>query len=273
MIDYALNIFLITYTRLMHERGRFRQALVDDMGASEVSAGDKEHVHALADSVAKDCAALGLTNCAAIAGDLRWRTSGNGTCTYERASTLLDTISDLVGLAFGTERFVFVPTDKHHYFEQDNLFRLGRPHPFPSVRADIKSAGTCLALGLDTAAVYHLMRVAEVGLRALAKHLHVRLKEKKGKPLPLEYAQWEAVLNGIEQAIEKKYAQPNMPKKTKSETRAFYNGVWAEFQGFKDMYRNDVMHVRSTCSSSQAAEALQHVGAFMRRLATCVRES
>lgn len=39
------------------------------------------------------------------------------------------------------------------------------------LRKDIAEAGKCLALDRNTAAVFHLMRVAEVGLRALARKL------------------------------------------------------------------------------------------------------
>jgi hypothetical protein len=44
---------------------------------------------------------------------------------------------------------------------------------FPDAADDISEAGKCLALQRGTAAVMHLMRVVEVGLKALAKFLRI----------------------------------------------------------------------------------------------------
>ena len=46
---------------------------------------------------------------------------------------------------------------------------------FPSANNDILEASNCLALERGTATVMHLMRVAEVGLKALASALGVTL--------------------------------------------------------------------------------------------------
>ena len=46
------------------------------------------------------------------------------------------------------------------------LFSAPAQIAFPSAGMDIVEAGRCLALGRNNAAIYHLMQVAEVGLRA-----------------------------------------------------------------------------------------------------------
>jgi hypothetical protein len=58
----------------------------------------------------------------------------------------------------------------------------------------------------------------------------------------------------------------------KASERAFYRGVLAEFHGFKDMYRNDVMHVRVRYGPGDAAIALERVNSLMRRLGERVHE-
>ena len=55
---------------------------------------------------------------------------------------------------------------------------------FKSAKDDIGAAGNCYAADLHTAAVFHLMRVAEKGMKALARHLGIK-KVTKTKPLTL----------------------------------------------------------------------------------------
>jgi hypothetical protein len=48
---------------------------------------------------------------------------------------------------------------------------------------------------------------------------------------------------------------------------AFYSGARADLNGFKDEYRNLVMHVRAMYDEHEALGALTKVNAFMERLA------
>jgi hypothetical protein len=75
-------------------------------------------------------------------------------------------------------KLVFIPPNLVEYLEQEKLFGDAVYENFPSARGDIRDAGNCLAAGLNTAAVFHLMRVVELGLRALAKKLHVKKVKK-----------------------------------------------------------------------------------------------
>ena len=56
---------------------------------------------------------------------------------------------------------------------------------FPSAVGDIKEAGNCLGAECNTAAVFHLMRVVELGLRALCAHMGLhRIKRARGRFVP-----------------------------------------------------------------------------------------
>jgi len=59
-------------------------------------------------------------------------------------------------------------------YEQTRLFGDEVAERFPKAAYDINEAGSCLAAGRYTASVFHLMRVAEYGLRTLAKPLKVK---------------------------------------------------------------------------------------------------
>src|SRR5216683_4653264 len=70
-------------------------------------------------------------------------------------------------------KFYGPETEYAQYFENAQLFGLEVFNAFPRANDDVTEAGNCLALERSTACVMHLMRAAEVALRALAKALGV----------------------------------------------------------------------------------------------------
>jgi hypothetical protein len=60
---------------------------------------------------------------------------------------------------------------------------------FNSAAPDMIEAGNCLAAECNTAAVFHLMRVAEIGLRALANDRNAPFKNK-----PIDQQEWGTIL-------------------------------------------------------------------------------
>jgi hypothetical protein len=137
---------------------------------------------------------------------------------------------------------------------------------FTSAADDVVDAVNCLAADNNTACVFHLMRVAEFGLRALARERRVTLP--KGRPL--EWADWQQILDGIGTKVK---AIANKPRGAARERAlVFYNGVLAEFGAFKDAYRNNVMHARTSYDEHQARSTMLHVREFMERLAEKIDE-
>ena len=61
-------------------------------------------------------------------------------------------------------KFAYTPKDAEVFFESDNLYGDSVNDTFPSVKLHIKDAGNYLAADLDTAAAFHLMLTAELGL-------------------------------------------------------------------------------------------------------------
>lgn len=137
---------------------------------------------------------------------------------------------------------------------------------FPSALEDAMSAIDCYGLDRNVASVFHSMRVAEMGLRALARERRVRIPRK-----PLEWANWQDIINGIRgkiKLIEHKRAGP-----ARTAALDFYQGSLGEFEAFKDAYRNNVMHVRLSYDEHQALSILNHVREFMGRLAAKIGEN
>jgi hypothetical protein len=165
--------------------------------------------------------------------------------------------------------FVQVVKDASLFFENPELLGAAVLKGFPICQEDIVSAGNCIAVGLGTAAVFHLMRIAEMGLRAFARHLgllRVIEDKKKGKTIPMEYAQWEKILKQLGEKIESKLL-PMKRGPSKQKKQEFYYSALNEVSSFKDAWRNHVMHVRQTYSLEDAAAVTAHVGRFMASLA------
>jgi hypothetical protein len=178
----------------------------------------------------------------------------------------------------GEQKFIFVPPEAHKYVTETHPLAPDlRPLPssFPSADPHLWDAGNAYAVGLYTACVYHLMCATEIGLRAFAAHLGVkavRTGRKNRKRTPVEWAQWEIILDEIADKVEARSLAAKKSAAAKASDRAFYRCVLAEFHGFKDMYRNDVMHVRARYGPAEAVIALEKVNSFMRRLGERVHE-
>jgi len=161
--------------------------------------------------------------------------------------------------------FEFIPQAKALYRERDDLFGGDVSRNFKSAIPHIKSAGNCLAADLHTAGVFHLMCVAELGLRALARKLGVRTIKKS---TPLELGTWEDVIKALELKV-----NGNFPRTKKGQQESdFYKGVFIEYRAFKDFWRNKVMHTRIDYDEHSAMSAFEHVRSFMQRLSERVSE-
>jgi hypothetical protein len=163
--------------------------------------------------------------------------------------------------------FVHVDSTLVPYFDNPELLGLGVYHFFEDARPDIVDAGNALCVGLDTAAVFHLMRVVELGLRAFAADLglgHVSMGEKR-KPIPIEYAQWETILNQLSGKIRERVdAIPRSPDKQRAQE--FYYSAKEEIEGFRDAWRNHVSHTRRSYNREDVLAVLCHVKRFMEKL-------
>lgn len=167
-------------------------------------------------------------------------------------------------------KFISVLPDRVHLFKQPHLFGEPVHQAFPSARYDIEEAGNCLAIEANTAAVFHLMRVAEHGLRALAYDRRVKIP--KGKVIDL--ATWEEIIRQLEVA---EHAISGYPKTNAREAQfVFYHGAMMEVRAFKNVWRNRYMHTRASLEEwydrDKAHSALVHVGEFISILATRITE-
>ena len=95
---------------------------------------------------------------------------------------------------------VYVVDEKRHdYLNPSSLpFGMQVLEQFPSAQFEIDEAGKCYAFGRPTATVFHLMRIIEIGVRAIAACLNIPPPIKSGEQ------NWGAMLKGIREEIERR---------------------------------------------------------------------
>lgn len=125
---------------------------------------------------------------------------------------------------------------------------------FHKTTFDIEEAAKCLALGRYTAAVFHLQRVMEFGLKTLAAKL--------GKPF--DRNSWDAHLKDIEKELEARYKAAG----TRTPDEEFYSEAAAQIGHVKVAWRNPTMHIDRTYIEEIARDIWNAVKAFMRHLST-----
>jgi hypothetical protein len=137
---------------------------------------------------------------------------------------------------------------------------------FRSATPEAIAAVDCWAMGHGTACVFHLMRLVEHGLRAIARERRVKLHANR----PLEWAEWQKIIKAIEDKANKIYS--HKPGKARDAALEFYRGLLGEIMAFKDVYRNNVMHTRKSYDVDEAKSVMNHVHGFMSRLSEKIGE-
>jgi hypothetical protein len=134
---------------------------------------------------------------------------------------------------------------------------------FPSIVYDSKEAGNCLALGRNTACVFHLMRVLEIGLTALGAVFAVSLARTN----------WAPAIDQIESHVRDMHKDPVWKAMADcKEQQEFYSQVASHFVILKDAWRNYTVHARGKYDDEEAESIFRSARAFMEKLATRLHE-
>jgi len=167
-------------------------------------------------------------------------------------------------------KFAMIEKDKACFLEQKALFGKQVEKAFPSAGDEIKAAGNCLAMDFNTAAVFHLMRVAELGMRSLARHLKVKAKKNA-----IDSAGWTEIINHIGDATAARWQKLPKAKPARRKAVSFLKlcEISAdELNVFKEVWRNNVMHAGQPNNEHEAHGVYIRVRDFMQRLSTQVSE-
>jgi|CZKZ01.1.fsa_nt_gi hypothetical protein len=144
---------------------------------------------------------------------------------------------------------------------------------FPSSEGDFIEAGNCLAAECNTAAVFHLMRAAEVGLRALATDRNAPFTNK-----PIDQQEWGTILQFLDGCIRDMRQEPSAdwadPGMKDVQIR-FYSEIVAELRQFNEAWRRHLSHAREDgiYDRDYANSVFKHVRLFMQKLGERVSEN
>lgn len=208
--------------------------------------------------VLRAATALGLTRVADKARDLYGLY--NATHSVRTAMEILTDLQfirkDFIAEASSILFLSFSPTRAKFFVGNDPTaapFGESVLEAFPSAALDMREASNCYALERWFACVFHLMRVLEFGLRALADRFGV-LDER---------STWCQLIDDIEPEIRKIDKQAGADWKTQ---RKDFSGAATQFMFFKDAWRNHIKHVRDVYDEGRTTSIWQHTDEFMRKL-------
>jgi hypothetical protein len=136
---------------------------------------------------------------------------------------------------------------------------------FPTASYEIEESSKCLALSRDTAAVFHLMRCMEIGIRAVAKSLAIPDPIKGGD------RNWGEMLKKIKSAMDAKNATG--PDHWKPDDRNIFESAYGSLDAVRVAWRNTTMHVENKYSPDEAEHIFGAVRGLMRRLASRMDEN
>jgi hypothetical protein len=269
MINFSLYNFVARLGLLRQEFGLAIRRMSEGQSAATISDTDKQRILSLVEScVPVFCQQMMLPRTESriqrIYAELGVAVNIAEALVVTELQALLQAIEDDIE----TERF-------YHYHSQKALLLLRipgdwaatlNPDAFPGLKTEIEEGVDCYALEHNTACVFHMMRVAEIGLRALARERRVLFPKH-----PLEWADWQNILDETEKKA--RAATAGMPRGPKKDAmQAFYNGAIGQLHGFKDTYRNMVMHMRRGYDDLDALRAINQVRDFMNGLSAKIGE-
>ncbi len=167
-----------------------------------------------------------------------------------------------------TEYKAFIPSlEQAQYYDRPKLFGDRVYQNFKSARQDVLEAGNCYATDNFTACVFHLMRVAEHGMRALA----IDLKIKKVGKHPLAYAEWGPVCGALATKVKTLQNKPGRGP-IKSALLKRYGDAASQADFINEIWRKDVSHARQPYNGPDALSALTRVREFMQSLSGWLQE-
>ncbi len=173
--------------------------------------------------------------------------------------------------AIGGYLFFHVPQERSKYYSWGVVGSL--KERFPGASSELNHSGKCFVFGEYTASVFHAMRAVEIGLRVFARHLNIT-KVYKG----IEYAEQGKLISKIKHAIDylkdapKRKQMSNRAYKEWSAKVTFVSDAAAQFDHFKDAYRNNVSHSRIVYNETEAKDILDGTVKFIERLSKKLRE-
>jgi hypothetical protein len=251
LIPFNLN-FMLALTRVLHDAQKFR-----DFPNEKLTIDIQLQAF---DAVKNDVEELGLLNSfdqvERIIGRFKDARPVHSNEYAEMLQALLERLIDETG----RQQFFMIPSHKLQYYKgARDIFGERVNKAFGAAQKDIEHAAKCYAFGANTAVIFHLMRVMEVGLRAVGKSLNEPSLDLKRNPT------WETILRRCDDEL-KHPLKDRSPEW--SSNGQFYCDTTANLRAVKDAWRNPTMHVERDYDEDEALSVFNAVKGFMRHIST-----
>jgi hypothetical protein len=182
-----------------------------------------------------------------------------------QSSREFDILVSAVYAELKTKLFLFIRPHLAKFYDNHDVLTHRATLAFPNCRNELWDASNSLTSGLWTAAVFHAMRAAEIGVRVLAADLGVSFPDKT-----IEQAEWATLVDQAEAKI-KAIAQRQKTAEREKEQH-FYSTAAAQFRYFKDGWRVRVAHAKASYSEDQAIKIFEHTRDFFETLSERLKE-
>lgn len=155
---------------------------------------------------------------------------------------------------------LIIEPERQRYFKPSTaIFGAQFEKNYLSAAFELDEAAKCLALGRPTASVFHLMRLMEIAVRAVAQCLSI--------PDPTKPAErnWGFVLGEIRKGIDGRW--PTTAARMHGDGEIF-DMIYASLDAVKNPWRNGTMHPANKYTDDEAEHIFVAVKGFMMKLAS-----
>ena len=261
------NFYAPAFLELAKEAGRLREAFsASDTSAIQMAEASRNNNVPVISNHAQRLRDLGLMMSAKQADKMVRRLKDGEALTGGEFGTLLNELYErLYDECQMLTLLLLSSSECQRYAPTKPLFGTDFATKFQTNGAfELDEAAKCMALGRPTAAVFHLMRILELGIRALSACL--------GLPDPTKPAErnWAVILRTIWNGIEKKWSQSS---DRMSGDGHLFEDLYASLDAVKNPWRNATMHVEKKYTDDEAEHIFMAVMGFMKKIASRMDET
>ncbi len=236
--------------------------------AAPLSSGMRSAIRNDFAELAAECERLGLLvpthQCGTALKLIDLAASGVGAGETGALARLAAMVSSNIHIEMSARKYFSLSPENAKFYEpKEPLFGKDFETKFPSAAYEIDECGKCVAFDRSTAAVFHLMRVMEIGVRATARCLDI--------PDPLKPAErnWGFILGAIKKGIDGRW--PNTADRHAGDG-ALFEEVYASLDAVRNPWRNATMHVENKYTPEEAEHIFVAVRGFMKKLSSRMDE-
>ena len=173
--------------------------------------------------------------------------------TFDQVKRSIGELHNRISDEIHSNLLMYLTPEQVEWYRKQDAFGEEVAKKFSSANFDIDEACKCYAFGRYTACVMHLMRVLEIGMKALADELGV----------PLTVPSWDGILGKIDNQLELKRNQRD-PEFLANEE--FYGDAARHIRTYQRA-RNRTQHPDKKYTPEEAKRIFEAVGELMEHLA------